>query len=215
MQYDGLAWTFALIALLALLVAARILFDRHWFLGWLRGCAGLAFVAAALALGLAAWDLRSYDALPAERPLATLSFQRLAPQRYEVKILEGDRERRVELGGDLWQLDVRIMQWRGLAALIGLDPGYRLQGLAGRYLAIEQQQAQARQQTLAQSPYGFDLWRWLRDGQHDLLTFRPLAARVNFLPMADQAVYSVRLGPAGLEAEPVNAAAQQALREWR
>ena len=66
---------------------------------------------------------------------------------------------------------------------------------------------------LAQSPYGFDLWRWLRDGQHDLLTFRPLAARVNFLPMADQAVYSVRLGPAGLEAEPVNTAAQKIVTE--
>ncbi|MDF3931197.1 hypothetical protein [Pseudomonas citronellolis] len=214
MQYDGLAWTFALVALLALLVAARILFDRHWFLGWLRGCAGLAVVAFAALVALAAWDLRSYDALPAERPLATLSFHRLAPQRYEVKILEGNLERRVELGGDLWQLDVRVMQWRGLAALIGLDPGYRLQSLGGRYLAVEQRD-QASKQALAGDAFGFDLWRWLRDGPHDLLTFRPLAARVTFLPMADQAVYAVRYGPAGLEAEAVNAAAQQALRDWR
>jgi hypothetical protein len=47
MQYDGLAWVVALVALLALVVAARILSDRHWFLGWLRGTAGLLFVAVA------------------------------------------------------------------------------------------------------------------------------------------------------------------------
>ncbi len=76
MQYDGLAWVVAILALLALAVAARILFDRHWFLGWLRGTAGMLFVAlAALVALVLAWDLRSYALLKAERPLATLSFQ--------------------------------------------------------------------------------------------------------------------------------------------
>lgn len=214
MQYDGLAWTFALVALLALLVAARILFDRHWFLGWLRGCAGLVFVALAGLVALAAWDLRSYQPLPADRPLATLSFRQLAPQRFEVKVLEGNNERSLELDGDLWQLDVRIMQWKGLAALIGLAPGYRLQSLSGRFLAVEQQ-SQARRLELASSGSGIDLWRWLRDGQHDLLIFRPQAGRVSFLPLADQAVFSVHSGPAGLQAEPVNQAAIQALQNWR
>lgn len=51
MQYDGLAWGIALLALLAVVVAARILFDRSWFLGWLRGTVGLAFVALAAWLG--------------------------------------------------------------------------------------------------------------------------------------------------------------------
>ncbi|SDH79980.1 hypothetical protein [Pseudomonas panipatensis] len=214
MQYDGLAWAFMLVALLALLIAARVLYDRHWFLGWLRGCVGLAFVAVALLIALAAWDLRSYDALPAERPLASLSFHQLAPQHFEVKVLEGDRERTYDLAGDLWQLDARIIQWKGLAALIGLAPGYRLQSLGGRFLAIEQE-SQARRLELADSPFGIDVWRWLRDGQHDLLMFKPLAGRVTFLPMADQAVFAVRFGPTGLSAEPVNQAAIQALKDWR
>ncbi|EPB7757048.1 hypothetical protein ACRSA7_006115, partial [Pseudomonas aeruginosa] len=58
MQYDGLAWAFALLALLAALVAVRILFERTWFLGWLRGTCGLAFVAVATLLLVLAWDLR-------------------------------------------------------------------------------------------------------------------------------------------------------------
>ncbi len=214
MQYDGLAWVVAFVALLALVVAARILFDRHWFLGWLRGTVGLLFVAVAALVALVAWDLRSYDPLPAERPLATLSFHKAAEQRFEVTLLQGNDERRVELAGDLWQLDARVLEWKGLARLIGLAPGYRLQDLSGRFLAVEQQSL-GRKVALADEVPGVDLWRWLRDGQHDLLTFVPRAGRVNYLPMADQAVFAVRYGAGGLTAEPMNAAANQALKEWQ
>ena len=69
MQYDGLAWAFALLALLAALVAGRILFERTWFLGWLRGTCGLAFVAVAALLLVLAWDLRSYSLLKPEQPI--------------------------------------------------------------------------------------------------------------------------------------------------
>lgn len=214
MQYDGLAWVVAFVALLALMVAARILFDRHWFLGWLRGTAGMLFVAIAALVALVAWDLRSYDPLPAERPLATLSFHKVAEQRYEVTLLQGNDERRVELAGDLWQLDARVLDWKGLARLIGMAPGYRLQDLSGRFLAVEQQ-ALGRKVSLVSDAPVVDLWRWLRDGQHDLLTFVPKAGRVNYLPMADQAVFAVRYGASGLTAEPMNAAANQALKEWQ
>ncbi|MBF3201460.1 hypothetical protein HKW80_32145, partial [Pseudomonas aeruginosa] len=97
MQYDGLAWAFALLALLAALVAVRILFERTWFLGWLRGTCGLAFVAVAALLLVLAWDLRSYSLLKPEQPMATLSFQAEGPQRYRVLIQEGANERSVVL----------------------------------------------------------------------------------------------------------------------
>ncbi len=86
-----------------------------------------------------AWDLRSYSLLKPEQPMATLSFQAEGPQRYRVLIQEGANERSVVLDGELWQLDARIFRWKGLAALIGLAPGYRLDALSGRFLALEQQ----------------------------------------------------------------------------
>ncbi|KSJ58343.1 hypothetical protein [Pseudomonas aeruginosa] len=186
MQYDGLAWAFALLALLAALVAGRILFERTWFLGWLRGTCGLAFVAVAALLLVLAWDLRSYSLLKPEQPMATLSFQAEGPQRYRVLIQEGANERSVVLDGELWQLDARIFRWKGLAALIGLAPGYRLDALSGRFLALEQQSRGRR-----------------------------LGLRVTFLPMADKAVFAVNYGVAGLLAEPMNLAAEEALRDWR
>ena len=136
--------------------------------------------------------------------------------RYRVNLLEGGEEREVTLEGDLWQLDARLLGWKGLAALIGLQPGYRLEKLSGRFLAIEQQQsARFARVALAESPYGIDLWRWLRAGQHDLFLLDAQARRVTYLPMADGAVYSVSLTPAGLLAQPMTQAADQALKDWQ
>lgn len=215
MQYDGLAWATGLLALLAVLVAARILFGGNWLLGWLRGTCGLAFLGLAALIGLVAYDLLSYAPLPEGKPLVTLSFKAEGP-RYRVNLLEGGRERSVTLEGDLWQLDARLLQWKGLAALIGLQPGYRLEKLTGRFLSIEQQNlAQYGRVELAHSRYGVDLWRWLRVSQHDLLMFDPQARRVNYLPIADEAVYTVSLTPTGLLAQPMNQAAKQALQNWQ
>lgn len=216
MQYDGLAWFTGLLALLALFIAARILFAPNWFLAWLRGTAGLAFLALALLVGVVAYDLRSYDPQVQGKPLVTLSFTADGPQRYRVNLLEGGDEREVILEGDLWQLDARLFGWKGLAALIGLQPGYRLERLSGRFLAIEQQQnARFAQVPLAISPYGIDLWRWLRLGQRDLFLFEPQAARVTYLPIADGAAFSVVLSPTGLLAQPMNPVAEQALKDWQ
>ena len=216
MQYDGLAVGVALLALLALLVAARILWRSDWLLGWLRGSAGLLLLALAGLIALVANDVRSYQPLPEGKPLVTLSFQALGPQRYQVSLLQGAEERLITLEGDLWQLDARLLYWKGLAGLIGLQPGYRLEQVSGRFLAIEQQDvAQFTRVALSASPYGIDLWRWLRAGQHDLFLLDAQARRVTYLPMADGAVYSVSLTLAGLLAQPMTQAADQALKDWQ
>lgn len=216
MQYDGLAWFTGLLALLALLIAARILLAPRWLLAWLRGTAGLLLLALALLIGVVAYDLRSYDVQVQGRPFLTLTFAADGPQRYRVNLLEGSKEREVVLEGDLWQLDARLLGWKGLAALIGLEPGYRLEKLSGRFLAIEQQQtARHAQVQLAASPYGIDLWHWLRLTRRDLFLFDPQAARVTYLPIADGAAFSVSLSPTGLLARPLNPAAERALKDWR
>lgn len=216
MQYDGLAWAIALLAALVLWVALRILLNSGWFLGWLRGTFGLLFLALATVVGLVAWDLTSYRALPQDKPLATLGFHPEGAQRYRVSILEGADERSVTLEGDLWQLDARLFGLRGLAELIGLQSGYRLEKLSGRFLAIEQQAlAQRPSARLAESPFGIDLWRWLRLSQKDLGLVEPKALRVPYLPIGPGAVYSVKLTPTGLLAEPLNEPARQALKDWQ
>lgn len=215
MQYNGLAWAVALVALLVLLTGGHILLRRGWFLGWLRGSCGLGLLALAMAAGLMGWDLRSYATLPAPgETLLTLGVQAQGSQRYRVSLQERAQERSVILNGDLWQLDARVFGWKGLATLVGLQPGYRLELLTGRYGATAQQAgAEPSRVLLAQSPFGIDLWRWLRESGQDLFLFDARAARVTFLPLVDGALYSVRLTGTELLAEPLNQVAREALAQ--
>lgn len=216
MQFIGLAGGFAVLALVVLYFATRILAADRWLLGWLRGMLGLSLLAVALIGGLVAYDISTYQEIPQDQPLFTLSVQAQSPQRYQVTILEGATERKFLLDGDLWQLDARQLKWKGLADLIGLQSGYRLETLNGRFLAIEQQElAQFTQVELARSMYGIDFWYWLRAFQKDLFIVDANALRVSYLPIADGAVYSVNLVPTGLLAKPLNSAAQQALKDWQ
>lgn len=216
MQYNGLAWFTALLALLALLVAARILFNRHWLLGWLRGSLGMVCLAVAGMVALVARDLLFYAPLPDSKPLATLSFKSLGEQQFAVALLAGVHEQEVRLNGDLWQLDTRLLHMQGLATLIGLESGYRLETLSGRYLAIEQQDlARNTDVPLVESVFGIDLWRWLRLAQHHAYGLDAQIVRSAPMPMVDGAVFAVRLAPTGLVAQPFNLAAQHAMKGWQ
>src|SRR5690606_464051 len=125
MQYLGLAVAIAVVGLIILWIALRMLFGGNWLLGWLRGTIGLLVLAGAALIGLVAWDVYSYRPLPDGTPLATLSFEADGDQRYQVKIEQGRQLQFATLEGDLWQLDARVLRWKGVATLIGLEPGYR------------------------------------------------------------------------------------------
>jgi len=215
MQYLGLAVVVALLALITALVALRLLFGGHWLLGWLRGTFGMLVLALGGLIGLIAWDVSTYQPLEQGKPLVSLSFQADGQQRYQVKVEEGKQVRYVTLEGDLWQLDLRALHWKGLATLIGLKPGFRLEKLSGRYLAVEQQdQARRPRVELGQSLAGIDFWARLQDCQCASLVLEAQPHRVSYLPIADGAEYTIEMVPTGLLAKPMNAAAEQAMNDW-
>jgi hypothetical protein len=215
MQYIGLAVVVALLALVSALIAVRTLGGGHWLLGWLRGTFGMLVLALAALVGLIAWDVATYQPLGQGAPLASLTFQADGQQRYQVKVQEGQRIRFVTLEGDLWQLDMRALYWKGLAALIGLEPGYRLERLSGRYLAVEQQDQAIRPSVrLEHSLVEVDFWAWLHRCQCASLMLDAQLRRVSYLPIADGAVYTVEMAPTGLLAKPANVVAEQAMKDW-
>lgn len=215
MQYLGLAVVVALLALIVALMAVRMLASGHWLLGWLRGSFGMLIMTLAALTGLVAWDLASYQPLNTGASLVSLSFKADGQQRYQVRVEEGQKVRFVTLEGDLWQLDMRVLNWKGIAALIGLEPGYRLERLSGRYLAVEQQEHLLHPYvTLADSRAGVDFWRWLQHCQCAPLLIEAQHRRISFLPIADGAEYQVAMAPTGLLAKPANAAAEQAMKDW-
>ncbi|HAV86710.1 MAG TPA: hypothetical protein DCW78_01850, partial [Pseudomonas sp.] len=169
MQYLGLAVVVGFLALLIVLVALRLLFGGHWLLGWLRGNLGLLFLAAAGLVGLLAYEVSRYHAIPADRTLAEVSFAQQKGRRYEARISHAGRQYSVLLEGDLWQLELRQLRWEGLGDFIGLEPGYRLESLSGRYLAVEQQAgSRFAEALLVEQPLDLPLTQWLDRVQIDM-----------------------------------------------
>ncbi|WP_312955342.1 hypothetical protein [Pseudomonas songnenensis] len=215
MQYLGLAIVIALLAVIVLLVALRLLLGGSWLMGWLRGTCGFVVLALAGLIGLIGYDISTYASLPGEQPLVTLTFQAQGPQRYEVRLDQGKETRTAMLEGDLWQLDLHMLRWKSLAELIGLESGYRLERLSGRYLAVEQQNlARYARVELSEKPLGVDIWQSLELGQRDMHMVDAQMLRVDYMPIADGAVYTVELAPTGLIAKPANTAATEALKNW-
>ncbi|WP_313084809.1 hypothetical protein [Pseudomonas sp.] len=215
MQYLGLGLVIGLLALMVALVALRVLLTGHWVLGWLRGMFGMLGAMLAVLVGMAAWDMTTYRPIPVGNEIANLSFQADGEQRYRMQLEEKGQSRFVTLEGDLWQLDVQVLRWSGLAALIGLEPGYRLGMLSGRYLAVEQQdQAHHPYVKLEQSWRGIDVWGALRECRCTSVMLDAQLIRGSFLPITDGARYRIELTHTGLLAKPDNAVAEQALSDW-
>jgi len=216
-------WGFAAVVLLLGIAGAALFFGgiKRVFHGRFAGGAGrvlfgllLCFVFAFFAA--VAMDLRTYLRLTYEQPVATLSFSALGPQAFRVTLTDADGAiRSAELRGDDWQLDARVLKWKGLATVLGLDPLYRLERLEGRYRNAAQESHDYHSVLeLSAARGGLDLWSLAQAHAGWLPWVDASYGSATYLPMADGAQYTVSLSPTGLLARPANPAAQAALANW-
>lgn len=211
-----IAGTGAVIALLLLLAAARRLRDwqiRNGIL-YLVGAAVVAALGTAGAL-LAA-SLHTYARLTQEQEAARAVFRELAPKRYElILVLKDEPARRFEIRGDEWQIDARVLKWKGMATLIGLDTVYRFERVSGRYADTAQEKSAPRSVHALSTEAGFDLWALLKEQQRWLPLADALYGSAAYAPMADGAQYSVNVSTTGLLIRPLNEASKKALGAWK
>lgn len=217
MHYQWITVVFALASLAALIIALVLLTRRNWVVGWLQGTGGLLALVLAVALGLTAINANGYRVLNEEYTLATISFSRIDNQRFTANlVLQSDgTEMPFEMAGDLWQVDARVIKWKGLLAALGGQPGYKLDRLQGRYYSLEDEQTKPRSiYALSNPDIGFDLWSVLNQLSRHLAWFDAEYGSATFLPMADGAQYSIRLTASGMIARPENQQAEEAVRDW-
>lgn len=174
-------------------------------------CLTLAGITTALLI-----NLHTYTRLTHEQAVAHIRFATIGAQQYRAMLTTADdRLRIVDLSGDEWQLDARVLKWRAWANLLGLDARYRLERLSGRYRDITDEANKPRSViALHDSERGWDAlavaqrlpeWAAFVDAQYGNATF---------LPMADGAAYAITLSQSGLVARPTNDAAKTAIRRW-
>lgn len=179
----------------------------------LGGCCIGLIAAVALLIGI---NLLTWQRFTNERPVAELRFHKLAPQYFAVDIRFADgRDRRVNLRGDEWQLDARVLKWKNYATLLGFDPLYRVERISGRYENLRQAQTADRSVIDLADPGGIDLWSLARDSGGWLPFVDASYGSATYLPMANGARYLVSIGNTGVLARPVNDAAYKAVSEWR
>lgn len=211
MQYLGLAVLTGCFGLLLLFITLRLGWRLEWLLGWLKGCALLVLLALCGGLALLAWEFSRFQPIVDGTRIATLDFRQLADKQHEVYLAPA-MSSPLPLHGDLWELDVQVLRWRGLPHMLGLEDGYRLNGLRGRYLALEQQRE--RGDDLAYSLHGTpawrDVWRWL--DRLELSWLYSDAFTIRFMPMADGARFAVEIGATGLFPVAMNTQALEAMK---
>ncbi len=173
--------------------------------------AGLGTVGAMLAA-----SLHSYARLTKEQEAARAVFRALAPKHYELLlVLRTEPARRFELRGDEWQIDARVLKWKGMGTVLGLDTLYRFERLAGRYADTVQEKSAPRTVHALPADAGFDLWALLKEQQRWLPLADALYGSAAYAPMADGAQYAVNVSTTGLLIRPLNDAATKAVGGWK
>lgn len=97
---------------------------------------GLLLFAFAYAYWPAARHLRTYESLPADALVAQVHCERTGPQGYRLTLtwLPQGRMQVYQLAGDEWRIEARTLVWRGVAARLGLAPGFRFERLSARFV---------------------------------------------------------------------------------
>lgn len=207
------AGVFAVVGMLGLWRGWRHLRHGRVLRAGVHGTLFSLVVAVAALLGLGALNLTAYQRLVYERPVARISFQQLAPQKYVARLRpSAGQVRAFVLRGQDWVLEARVLKWRDWLALLGFQPQYQLRRLGGRYADIAQARSAPHSVYALAPERGFDAWAhagWLRTPLVDTLYGSAV-----YLPMAANAEYDIRLGRTGLIARPANAAARRAVAEW-
>ncbi|QEY15050.1 cation/multidrug efflux pump [Cellvibrio sp. KY-GH-1] len=216
MIFTLVALFISLIATYIAYKAARMLWQNSWFVGFCRGLFGLALLALAALIGLTAFDVYSYKQVLQEQVVATINFDRIEDQHFFAVLADKEgKEQRVELRGDQWQLDARIVKWEGYLATFGIKPAFRLERLSGRYYDIEKETMAARTAyTVHNSLYGLDIWRILNTHPDWVPVIDAVYGSATYLPMKDGALFEITLSNTGLLARPINAAAREAVAEF-
>jgi hypothetical protein len=215
MTFTALIAVCALFGLLFFFAAIRRLRRRRVLGGMAHGAAALIFLLAAVCAVLIGTNLRSYQRLAYEQQAGELQLTKQGDRQFEAVLTYPDGQREsFPLRGDEWQVDARVLKWHAFANLIGFDAAYRLERISGRYTRVEDERSQPRTAYDLHPPGRIDPWELVRRYRSWLPWLDALYGNATFLPMADGALYEIKVSQSGLIARPLNQAAREAVGSW-
>jgi hypothetical protein len=206
---------FAVLGVILFILGIQRVWRRRVLMGSLEGLVGLLLLAIAALMAAISINLYTYDRLTHESTVAEISFQEIGPQHFGAHVLLKNNTKILDLLGDEWQIDARVLKWRGMAVLVGFDTLYRLDRLSGRYRGITQERTAQRTVHSLSEEQGLDIWMIGRRYAHWIPWVDAVYGSATYMPMVDGASYTVSISSTGLLARPSNDIARKAVGEWR
>ena len=204
MTFTALIAVCALFGLLFFVAAIRRLRRRRVLGGMAHGAAALIFFLAAACAVLIGTNLRSYQRLAYEQPAGELQLTKDGERQFNALLTYPDgRHASFPLSGDEWQ-----------ANLVGFDAAYRLERISGRYTRLEDERNLPRTVYDLHEPGRIDPWELVHRYRSWVPWLDALYGSATFLPMADGALYEIKVSQSGLVARPLNQAAREAVGSW-
>lgn len=205
----------ALAGILLLVAAVRRLRRRKILGGSLCGATALVLLLLSIAATLIAANLRTYQRLTVEQRAGELQLNRIAEREFNAVLTYPNGERAAfALRGDEWQVDARVLKWHALANLVGFDTAFRLERIGGRYTRIEDERSEARTVYSLNPPQRLDPWALVQRFHRWVPWVDALYGNAAYLPMADGALFEIKVTQSGLIARPLNQAARDAVVGW-
>ena len=206
---------FALVGILCLFAAGRHIRRRRVLGGVLIGATALILILLSVVAALVAGSLLTYQRLSFEQPAGELQLTRTGDREFNASLTYPSGARAsFALRGDEWQIDARVLKWHAFANLVGFDSIYRLERISGRYARIEDERTQARSVYSLNPPQRIDPWDLVHRYHSWVPWMDALYGSATFLPMADGALFEVKVTQSGLVARPLNQAARDAVGNW-
>jgi len=176
----------------------------------------LSLFASIILFGSLILDKGTYDRLTKEHTIATISFEKVRPQYFKVLVEPAHSiPVNLEISGDQWQLDARLIKWTGAASYLGLQPLYSLERISGRYQSVKDEINKPRSVVAFEINDSFNYWTTLLKYQEMIPWLDAYYGNAVYLPMKDGAKFMVTIGQQGLIARPRNLKASQSVKNWQ
>lgn len=190
---------FAVLSLTFLIVAIRAFKRKHIIRTSTNTLVFLLLLTLSALFAVLTVSTQGYRAFTREELVASVATRRLADQRFEARVrFPGGRDTTFFLAGDEFYIDAHILKWKPLANVLGLHTDYQLDRISGRFMDLDDEQANPRTVFALSSPQPLDLFNLRR--RHPLLSWLVDAeyGSGTFIATDDQALFDVLVSTSGL-----------------
>lgn len=158
----------------------------------------LASLTVAVGMGM-----RGYRALTRETRAATVEVTPLGPRTFRAAVhLRDGTSRTVTIRGDALYVDAQILKWTPAATLLGLHTAYRLDRIAGRYDALDDEQTEPRTVYALHEGVPVDLFAVARRYPVLAPVLDAAYGSGTFIPLGDGGSFDILVSTTGLLVRP-------------